>query len=114
MYETRKQAPISRPLFARRVALHFAFAMAMIFGSLALGMVGYMYFESLAWRDAFVNAAMLLGGMGPVDMPKTNGGKIFSGLYALYCGLLIILATGVILSPLLHRIMHKFHWAQVR
>ena len=112
MYETRKQSPISRPLFARRVALHFAFAMGMIVGSLVLGMAGYMYLENLAWRDAFVNAAMLLGGMGPVDMPKTNGGKIFAGLYALYAGLLIILATGVILSPVLHRILHKFHWAQ--
>ena len=114
MYETRKQSPISRPLFARRVALHFAFAMGMIVGSLALGMAGYMYFETLAWRDAFLNSAMLLGGMGPVDAPKTDGGKIFAGLYALYAGLLILITAGVVLTPLLHRILHKFHWAQDR
>ena len=114
MYETRKQSPLSRPHFARRVAVHFAFAMGLLVGSLALGMAGYMYFESLAWRDAFVNAAMLLGGMGPVDMPKTDGGKIFAGLYALYSGLLILVTAGVVLTPILHRILHKFHWAQDR
>ena len=69
-----------------------------------------MYFESLAWRDAFLNAAMLLGGMGPVDPPKSNGGKIFAGCYALYSGLLILVTAGVVLAPVLHRIMHRFHW----
>ena len=114
MYETRKQSPLSRPHFARRVVLHFAIAASLLLGSLAAGMAGYMYFESLAWRDAFVNAAMLLGGMGPVDMPKTDGGKIFAGLYALYSGLLILVTAGVVLTPVLHRILHKFHWAQDR
>ena len=73
-----------------------------------------MYFESLPWRDAFLNAAMLLGGMGPVDAPKTNGGKVFAGLYALYAGLLILITAGVVLAPVLHRLLHKFHWAQDR
>jgi hypothetical protein len=114
MYESRKQSPLPRALFLRRVALHFAIAAGLLLGSLVMGMAGYMYYESLAWRDAFVNAAMLLGGMGPVDMPKTDGGKIFAGLYALYSGLLIIITAGVVLSPLLHRILHKFHWAQDR
>lgn len=111
MYESRKQKPLPPARFARRVVLHFAFAASLLVGSLAAGMAGYMYFESLAWRDAFVNAAMLLGGMGPVDMPKTDGGKIFAGLYALYAGLLILVTAGVVLSPVLHRILHKFHWA---
>ena len=114
MYESRKQAPLPRAKFAGRVVLHFAIAAGLLLGSLAAGMAGYMYFESLAWRDAFVNAAMLLGGMGPVDMPKTDGGKIFAGLYALYSGLLLIITAGVVLSPVLHRILHKFHWAQDR
>ena len=69
-----------------------------------------MYFENLSWRDAFVNSAMLLGGMGPVDMPKTDGGKLFAGLYALYAGLVFLVAVAVVLSPVLHRILHKFHW----
>jgi hypothetical protein len=111
MYESRKQSPLPRALFVRRVVLHFAIASALLLGSLALGMAGYMVFENLAWRDAFVNAAMLLGGMGPVDAPKTDGGKVFAGLYALYCGLLILITAGVVLAPVLHRILHKFHWA---
>ena len=114
MYESRKQSPLPGKLFARRVAFHFGFAVGMLVGSLALGMAGYMYYENLAWRDAFLNAAMLLGGMGPVDAPKTNGGKIFAGLYALYAGLLILVTAGVVLAPVLHRLLHKFHWAQDR
>ena len=114
MYETRNQAFLPRAQFARRVALHFAIATGLLAGSLALGMAGYMYFESLPWRDAFLNAAMLLGGMGPVDAPKTNGGKVFAGLYALYAGLLILITAGVVLAPVLHRLLHKFHWAQDR
>lgn len=112
MYETRKQSPLPKALFIRRVVLHFAIAAGLLLASLAIGMAGYMYYESLAWRDAFLNAAMLLGGMGPVDAPKTNGGKVFAGLYALYAGLLILVTAGVVLSPVLHRILHKFHWAQ--
>ena len=114
MYESRKQSPLPRALFVRRVFQHFAIATGLLVGSLAIGMAGYMYYESLAWRDAFLNAAMLLGGMGPVDAPKTDGGKIFAGLYALYAGLLILVTAGVVLSPVLHRILHKFHWAQDR
>ena len=114
MYESRKQSPLPRALFVRRVVQHFAIATGLLVGSLALGMAGYMYYETLAWRDAFLNAAMLLGGMGPVDAPKTDGGKIFAGLYALYAGLLILITAGVVLTPVLHRILHKFHWAQDR
>jgi hypothetical protein len=114
MYESRKQSPLPRELFVRRVALHFAFAAGGMLVSLALGMAGYMHFEGLAWRDAFLNAAMLLGGMGPVDAPKTDGGKVFAGLYALYSGLLILVTAGVMLAPVLHRILHKFHWSEDR
>jgi hypothetical protein len=114
MYESRKQSPLPRALFLRRVVAHFAIALVALLGSLALGMAGYMYYENLAWRDAFLNAAMLLGGMGPVDPPKTDGGKVFAGLYALYCGLLILITAGVVLAPVLHRILHKFHWAEDR
>ncbi len=110
MYESRKQSPLPRALFVRRVFLHFAIATGLLVGSLAIGMAGYMYFESLAWRDAFLNAAMLLGGMGPVDAPKTDGGKLFAGLYALYAGLLILFTVGLMLAPVLHRLLHRFHW----
>lgn len=110
MYESLSQTLLPRALFYKRVVLHFAIATGLVLGSLALGMAGYMHYENLAWRDAFLNAAMLLGGMGPVDAPKTDGGKIFAGLYALYSGLLILITAGVVLSPLLHRLLHHFHW----
>jgi hypothetical protein len=92
------------------MAGHSALALALTLMSLALGMAGYMHFEDLPWRDAFVNAAMLLGGMGPVDAPKTSGGKLFAGLYAMYCGLVFLIVAAVLLAPVLHRILHHLHW----
>jgi hypothetical protein len=90
--------------------LHAAAALGLLLVSLALGMAGYMHFERLAWRDAFLNAAMLMGGMGPVNPLLTDGGKVFAGLYALYAGLIFLAAAGLVLAPALHRVMHKFHW----
>lgn len=110
MYETRRHPPLTRPHFIRRLVLHFATAMGLVVGSLLLGMAGYAYFEGLAWRDAFLNAAMLLGGMGPVDAPRTDGGKVFAGLYALYAGLVFLVAVAIMLAPVVHRLLHKFHW----
>jgi hypothetical protein len=72
-------------------------------------MIGYHQFEGLNWMDAFLNASMLLGGMGPVNMPITDDGQLFAGLYALYCGLAVILVAGIILAPIAHRILHRFH-----
>ena len=74
------------------------------------GMAGYAYFESLGWRDAFLNAAMLLGGMGPVEAPQTPNGKIFAGLYALYSGLVFLVVAGLLFVPVLHRLLHRFDW----
>ncbi len=109
MYEPHRQPLLTRSQFARRLGFHIAAALALVVASLAIGMAGYMYFENLAWRDAFLNAAMLLGGMGPVDAPKTNGGKIFAGSYALYAGLVFLVSAGVVFAPVVHRFMHKFH-----
>jgi hypothetical protein len=94
------------------VARHFSFALVLLAGSLALGMAGYMEFEGLAWRDAFLNSAMLLGGMGPVNDPATDDGKLFAGLYALYAGLLFIVVLALMLAPVVHRIMHRFHFEE--
>jgi hypothetical protein len=110
MYEKRIHPPLSRARFLRRVAWHFLAAQVFVFCSLLIGMAGYEHYEKLAWRDAFLNAAMLLGGMGPVESPQTSGGKIFAGLYALYAGLVVIIVAGVLFAPVLHRMMHKFHW----
>jgi hypothetical protein len=110
MYERRSQRPISRHHFARRVVVHALIAAGLVIGSLAAGMIGYHFSEGLGWLDAFLNAAMLLGGMGPVDAPKTDGGKVFAGIYALYAGLVFLLAAGVMIAPMFHRMMHVFHW----
>lgn len=109
-YESRHQSPITHQQFRRRLLDHFVAALALMLLSLAVGMTGYAYFEDLYWRDAFLNSAMLLGGMGPVDPPHTHGGKVFAGLYALYAGLVFIIMAGVVVTPVLHRWLHKFHW----
>ena len=72
-------------------------------------MVGYHFLEGMAWIDAFVNASMILSGMGPVGQLETSGGKLFAGLYALYSGLAFILATGIVFAPIVHRMVHRFH-----
>lgn len=110
MYESKQHRPIPRAHFIRRLLFHFATAMTLLLGSLLAGMAGYEYFEHLAWRDAFINAAMLLGGMGPVNAPQTDGGKIFAGLYALYAGLVFLIALAIVFTPVIHRILHTFHW----
>jgi hypothetical protein len=110
MYEPRQHPVLTRRRFARRLALHFVAAMALVFGSLAIGMAGYMYFENFSWRDAFLNTAMLLGGMGPVDAIRTDGGKLFAGFYALYAGLVVLVTAAIMFTPVLHRLLHKFHW----
>ena len=111
-YEHRRMPPLSTARFARRFAGHFVLAQLLVALSIGIGMTGYMYFEHMAWRDAFVNSAMLLGGMGPVDPLKTDGGKIFAGIFALYAGLIFLIVAGVLLAPVVHRIIHRFHWEQ--
>ncbi len=110
MYESRHHAPISRRHFARRMLAHAALAAGFLVVSLAIGMGGYAYFEHLAWRDAFLNAAMLMGGMGPVETVQTPGGKVFAGLYARYCGLGVLIAFAIVAAPAVHRMLHVFHW----
>ena len=112
LYERHSSRPISRAAFARRMLRHGLLALLVTVASIALGMAGYMHYEGLPWRDAFLNTAMLMGGMGPVDPPRTDGGKMFAGLYALYAGLVFLLVAGVVVAPVLHRILHHFHWAE--
>ena len=107
--EHHAQPVISPRQFLIRLAHSGIIALVLIIVSLSVGMVGYHTLEGLSWIDAFLNASMLLGGMGPVNTPVTFGGKLFAGLYALYCGLAVILVAGVILAPIAHRILHRFH-----
>jgi hypothetical protein len=88
---------------------HASAASALVLSTLGIGMAGYHFLEGLSWIDAYVNAAMILGGMGPVDQLHTTAGKLFAGTYALYAGLVFLLGIGVVLAPVLHRAMHRFH-----
>jgi hypothetical protein len=109
VYEHHKEPLASRAVFLRRLASHAALALVVVLISLGLGMAGYHAYEGLSWLDAFLNAAMLLGGMGPVNVPQTPAGKLFAGLYALYAGLVFLAVLGVMLLPILHRFLHRFH-----
>ena len=109
MYEARHQPLLPRAIFLRRVAAHFGLAAAVLAVSLAGGMLGYRAFEGLSWLDGFLNSAMLLGGMGPVNPPLTAAGKLFAGIYALYAGLVFIVTAALVTTPILHRVLHRFH-----
>jgi hypothetical protein len=108
-YETRSERLLDPHRFVRRMLGHSAVALTLVAFSLLLGMSGYVYFESLSWTDAFLNSAMLLGGMGPVNAPMTEGGKLFAGWYALYAGLIFLIVAGVLGAPVVHRVLHRFH-----
>ncbi len=110
MYESRDQLPLKPSKFVARLVRHVLAALGLLALSLALGVAGYSRFEGLPLLDGFVNSAMLLGGMGPVNPPQQDGGKLFAGLYALYAGLVFLVAAGLVLAPLLHRVLHTFHW----
>ena len=111
MIESRRghRRPDKRALIAR-LAKHLAFSIAVLGGSLVLGMWGYRHYEHMPWRDAFLNASMILGGMGPVKQDLSEGGKLFAGWYALYSGLVVIAVTGLLLAPGVHHIMKRVHW----
>ncbi len=109
MYESKNHALLSRSAFLQRIAGHLALAFGLILFSLALGMAGYMSTERMSALDAFLNTAMLLGGMGPVTVLATAGGKLFAGLFALYAGLVFVACATLVMAPVLHRILHHFH-----
>jgi hypothetical protein len=108
-YERRHQPLLASHHFYRRLVRHLVVVLGLLIVSLFGGMCGYVYFESLSWTDAFLNAAMLLGGMGPVNNPITEAGKLFAGLYALYAGIVFLIGAGIMAAPLAHRLLHRFH-----
>jgi hypothetical protein len=107
--EHHSQPLISKRAFIGRLATSVGVGLILILVSLFIGMLGYHKLEQLSLIDAFLNASMLLGGMGPVNSPATFEGKLFAGCYSLYCGLLVIFVSGIILAPVAHRILHRFH-----
>jgi len=109
MFEHRTDPLLPRYAFLFRVIGHLLMAMAVVGAALAIGVVGYHYFGGLPWIDALVNASMILGGMGPVDLITSTAGKYFTSFYALFSGLLFIGAASILLAPFMHRIMHRLH-----
>ena len=109
MYEHRSEPLQPWPLFLRLAIKHAAVAFLPLFLALLLGMGIYHWTEGLDWIEAFLNASMLLGGMGPVDAPHTTAGKIGAGLYALFAGLVFLTSVGVMGAPWLHRMLHRLH-----
>lgn len=109
-YEHRGEPPIHRQEFIQRLLRNGGLAITIISVSLAIGVSGYHWIADLPWVDAFLNASMILGGMGEVDALKTSGGKIFAACYALYAGMIFLVVGAVLLTPVLHRVLHRFHW----
>ena len=108
MYEPSHQRPISRLHYGRRLLAHLLAALGLLSASLLAGMCGYHFLEGLGWEDAFLNAAMLLGGMGPVDPLQTEAGKWLAGSYALLAGLVVLVVTGVMLAPVVHHVLGHY------
>ncbi len=108
-FERRSEPVLPRHLFLSRLARCLIYLLIMIAISLLVGVAGYHFLEDIDWLDALLNASMILGGMGPVDTLHTAGGKLFASVYAIYSGLFLIASTGMLLAPVFHRVLHKFH-----
>ena len=113
-FEQAHHKVIPRWRFMMRMLIAIGMWIAMTLVGTAIGMGGYAYYEGMSMSDAYVNAAMILSGMGPVTELKTTGGKIFAGSYAIFSGLVIVIATGFVLAPIFHRVLHHFHVEQGR
>jgi hypothetical protein len=109
MYEHHSAPLIPRRAFLGRMGTHALVAAALAFGTLWVGMAGYHWLEGLSWVDAYLNAAMILGGMGPVAELHTTAGKLFAGSYALFAGMVFLVVAGLVLAPIVHRTLHHFH-----
>ena len=109
MYEHRKHKLLTRTDFAMRIAFHIASAFTVLLVSLGLGVLGYHIFGELGWIDSLLNASMILGGMGPVDILHSGSAKIFASVYALFSGLAFIGIASLIVAPFAHRLLHRFH-----
>lgn len=108
-FEHRRQPLASRELFIRRISRYLALSFAIIVVSLGIGVAGYHYAEGMPWLDSLLNASMILGGMGPVDTVRTTAGKWFASFYALFSGMVLLVAVGVLIAPVFHRFLHRFH-----
>ena len=109
MFESRTKPLLPRRVYYRRIARNAALGGVVLFMALGIGMFGYHRLENLPWIDSFLNAAMILSGMGPVATIQTDTGKIFAGCYAIFSGIALISILGIVFAPVVHRALHKFH-----
>jgi hypothetical protein len=108
-YEGREEPLLPRRAFAHRLLRHFALASALVLLSLGLGALGYRLTEGMPWLDAVLNAAMILTGMGPVSVLHSEGAKLFATAYALFSGVVFLAVASVVVAPVAHRLLHRFH-----
>jgi hypothetical protein len=114
MFERRDEPLLPFRRFLRRQVQHILIGLGIIAASLGLGIAGYHLFENLSFLDALLNASMILGGMGPVDRIRTPAGKIFASFYALYSGIVFLVVAGIMMAPLIHRLVHRLHFGETR
>ena len=109
MYESKGEPLLPSPHFYRRLAVHVLWAVLLIAATLLVGVSAHLWFEQISWYDALLNSAMIVSGLGPYIVPASVAGKIFFALYSILVGLMFVATLGLILAPLAHRIIHKFH-----
>lgn len=109
MYESKNEPLLTRVQFYWRLLSHALIAALVVIGSVVVGMFGFVYFEQMAWHDAFLHAIFLLGGLGTLSMPASISGKIFLAVYGLYASLVFVTALGIVFAPIAHRMAHSFH-----
>jgi hypothetical protein len=109
MFEHRSKPLLPRRAFYARFAWSVAATVCIVAFSLLMGSAGYHYLGELPWIDSLLNASMILAGMGPVDPIRSNAAKLFASFYALYSGIAFLTMVAILMAPLLHRFLHKFH-----
>ena len=109
MFEHHKKPLISRREFISRQLQYIGFSLIVLFFSIGIGVAGYHYWGELHWIDSFLNASMILAGMGPVDHLNTDSGKVFASFYALLSGISFLTFVAVLVAPIYHRFLHKLH-----
>ncbi len=114
MYEKHTARLLPRRQFVGRMARHVLLVLALVAVSLAIGMAGYVSLAGMSRVDAFLNSAMLLGGMGPVGDLHTDTAKVFAGCYALYAGLVFIASATILIAPVAHRVLHRLHLSDAK
>ena len=109
MYERRHEKLAPLPVFIRRMVSSAGIGLALLLVALLIGVCGYHWLDGLDWVDSLLEASMILGGMGPINPLTNTSAKVFASVYALFSGVVFIALMGLLLTPLVHRLMHKFH-----